>query len=296
MTERTILLPLDGSRTARRALPYAAALACLGQPARVTLLTVLPPRASADIPYETPARDRMQRVAERRLRAAARRLKALGVRELETEWVWGLHDDDEILRIAEERRATFIVMGTHGRGGLPRALLGSTTMSVLRRTSVPCVVVPPGALIDKVSIRRALLAIDGSETSERAVPMALALAAAGVHVSVLQVVPPSATLIPFTMPGVEGYIPYSVMEDLTAAAKATVKRVSAQFPQGAADGEVLLGAPGRAILDYAGEHAIDLIVMTAHARSALGRAFLGSVTDRVIRTAKNPVLVVPPER
>lgn len=52
------------------------------------------------------------------------------------------------------------------------------------------------------------------------------------------------------------------------------------------------GRPSVEIVAYAAEHAIDLIVMGTHGRGTLGRAFLGSVADNVIRQAACPVMVV----
>ncbi|MFT4884283.1 MAG: nucleotide-binding universal stress UspA family protein [Natronomonas sp.] len=52
------------------------------------------------------------------------------------------------------------------------------------------------------------------------------------------------------------------------------------------------GAPHEVILEYADDNEIDLIVMGTHGRSGLERALLGSVTERVLRTADQPVLTV----
>lgn len=294
MPQRTILVPLDGSRTALRAAPYAAALAALGEPSRVVLFMALPTREQPDSPLDGRTRDRWERAANLRLRSSARRLRSLGVKDVEVEVRWGVQDDDEILAAAQRHGASLIVMGTHGRGGLSRALLGSVAMGVLQHSPVPCVFVPPGPRVAEARLQRALLAVDGTELSEQTIPLAKDLAKAGVKISVLRVVPPAATLVPFAMPGVEGYMPISVMDDMTAAAEANVKDIVAQFPAGAAQGEVLIGAPARAITDYAERNTIDLIIMTTHGRGVVGRMLLGSVTDRVMRTAKAPVLVVRP--
>jgi nucleotide-binding universal stress UspA family protein len=56
--------------------------------------------------------------------------------------------------------------------------------------------------------------------------------------------------------------------------------------------EVLTGAPARAIVDAAKEHQCDLIVMGTHGRHGMAHLLLGSVAERVVRTAACPVLVV----
>ncbi|WP_134671527.1 universal stress protein [Halorussus marinus] len=56
--------------------------------------------------------------------------------------------------------------------------------------------------------------------------------------------------------------------------------------------EVIHGTPQRTILDYADDHDVDMIVMGTHGRSGLNRYLLGSVTEKVVRTADVPVLTV----
>lgn len=57
-------------------------------------------------------------------------------------------------------------------------------------------------------------------------------------------------------------------------------------------GSIGSGSPYRGILDYADEHEIDLIVMGTHGRRGIDRYLLGSVTEKVVRTADCPVLTV----
>jgi len=53
---------------------------------------------------------------------------------------------------------------------------------------------------------------------------------------------------------------------------------------------LLMGSPARRIVEHAGETGADLIVMGTHGRTGLGHLLLGSVAERVVRTAKCPVL------
>jgi nucleotide-binding universal stress UspA family protein len=59
--------------------------------------------------------------------------------------------------------------------------------------------------------------------------------------------------------------------------------------------EVLIGDPAEEIVDYAAEQDIDLIVMCSHGKSGIGRWVFGSVTEKVLRGARSPVLVIRPE-
>ncbi len=59
--------------------------------------------------------------------------------------------------------------------------------------------------------------------------------------------------------------------------------------------EVLLGQPAEEIIDYAAQQDVDLIVMCSHGRSGIGRWVFGSVTEKVLRGATSPVLMIRPE-
>jgi nucleotide-binding universal stress UspA family protein len=63
----------------------------------------------------------------------------------------------------------------------------------------------------------------------------------------------------------------------------------------AAKGVLLEGNPADVIIDYAGKNGVDLIVMSTHGRSGLTRFAMGSVTDKVLRTAAAPVLAISPK-
>jgi len=141
---RHILVPLDLSPASDRVSQYASAMArCFG--ARVTALLVVEeaeglrglnlPRVSYDelIPD-------LEEQARRRLEAYGRKhLAEAGSLELRVArgvpW-------EVILATAREIGADLVVMGTHGRRGLDRALFGSTAERVLRRSPVPVVAVP----------------------------------------------------------------------------------------------------------------------------------------------------------
>ncbi|HWO94533.1 MAG TPA: universal stress protein [Dehalococcoidia bacterium] len=290
----TILVPTDGSRTADRSLPYAAALANLMAPAEIVLLTVLPLRNTGETRLPPPDHDNAEAFVRGRLAAAARRLRRRGVSTVHTEVLWNLHEDEAILAASRERDASLIVMGTHGRSGLSRALLGSTTMSVLQHAECPVVVVPPGARVGELQPRRILLPLDGSPESEQALPLAQRLAGRGVRVSLLRVVPTASATTAWGGWG-ETYAPPTWLDEAVSAAEDYLRDIAITFPPGQATIAAVIEAPAHAITQRAKEEQVDLILMTTHARSTLGRAFLGSVADRVVRSANVPVMLVRPK-
>ncbi|MDQ2052576.1 universal stress protein [Natronolimnohabitans sp. A-GB9] len=144
----TILIPTDGSDTAERAIDYGLDLA-RQYDATVYALSVIDVAELLEVDYvgdrddfeatieplETEAKRAVTTVDER-----ARRLDDVEVITVVREGA----PDETIVAYADEIEADLIVMGTHGRRGLPRYLLGSTTERVVRTVDVPVLTVPVG--------------------------------------------------------------------------------------------------------------------------------------------------------
>lgn len=128
---RSLLLPVDGSDLASLAVPTAAEIADLFE-ARVLLLRVLERGKTSD---------EMEGVgeAEKHLEALSRSLERKGIDTLML--VEKGDPVDEILKTARFHRADLIVMTTHGRSGISRLVTGSVTEQVLRRATIPLLVV-----------------------------------------------------------------------------------------------------------------------------------------------------------
>ena len=136
--------------------------------------------------------------------------------------------------------------------------------------------------------------LDGSDQSEQAIPYAIALAGQGGSITLLQVVPEAEPLRkPF---GAITMTAEEVMSMLIGLANEDLDRAEANWAQ-LADGitmtkKAITGDAADAILATADELNADAIVMASAGRGAIGRLTLGSVADRVVRTAERPVLVV----
>lgn len=138
-----------------------------------------------------------------------------------------------------------------------------------------------------------LMPVDGSEASERGVDEGLRLARemhANVHalyVVELKVLAPLEITTESVVAALE-----------EEGRKATADVVSrAEEMDLTATAAVVRGTVHEAILDYADEHDVDLVVMSTRGRTGLDRQLLGSVTERVVRLSDVPVLTVrkPPE-
>jgi nucleotide-binding universal stress UspA family protein len=139
---RSILCPVDFSKPSQSALRYAVAIAVRGN-ATLRVLYVNDPFLVASASAALHDRDVVKRSegelealiiktvparARARLRVTSRALAG--------------RVPEEILNEARRRKCDLIVMGTHGRSGADRLLMGSTTLSVLLRTKVPVLAVP----------------------------------------------------------------------------------------------------------------------------------------------------------
>jgi nucleotide-binding universal stress UspA family protein len=142
--------------------------------------------------------------------------------------------------------------------------------------------------------RSVLVPLDGSELSEQALPFAMAIAGKGGAVTLLQAIPDAEPLRkPF---GAVTMSAEEVLQMLTNLAQADLDRAEARWASTAPDVSIskkaISGDAATIIVDTAKEQSIDLIALASTGRGALGRLTLGSVADRVVRTADRPVLVV----
>ena len=178
-----------------------------------------------------------------------------------------------------------IVMTTHGRSGFARWRLGSVADRVARTSPVPTVLVCPQPNAGLHEIRTVLLPLDGSATSEAALPAAVMIAdTTGARLVLLR----AARGVPalFGTDGSQEEVDAWVEADPTAY----LTRVAEGLPGRAVEARVVTAEAVTAIKAAAQE--ADLIVMGTHSRSGLRRVALGSVTDAVVRTAGRPVMVV----
>ncbi|SEL41223.1 universal stress protein [Haloferax larsenii] len=200
------------------------------------------------------------------------------------------HDDsipETILAYAASHDVDCIVMGTTGRTGLGRYVLGSVAEQTVRASSVPVVTVHEDITFDP-EFESILVPTDGSDHAFAAADHAVDLATAtGAGLDILHVVDIGA------LPGSAD--PTSVLDALQEAGERALNDVidlatEADVP--AVEASVMSGSPYRAIVKYAEENDIGLVVMGTHGRTGLDRYFLGSVTERVVRRSDVPVLVV----
>lgn len=195
----------------------------------------------------------------------------------------GLSAAPQIVRYAQEQGIDLIVMGSHGRSGAALAVLGNDAQAVLRQADCSVMVVRPD--IQRETLRRILAPVDLSAHSAAAMRRAADIAAqSGAALEVLLAVEPLA-LPPFIAPVLDS------AQNTENARNALAAFVGEAHLPVAARRVLVQGVAHAAIVEHARRQETDLIVMSHAGLSAIERLFLGSVTERVLRTAPCAVLV-----
>ncbi len=143
--------------------------------------------------------------------------------------------------------------------------------------------------MDKYDPKKILVPVDFSEHSEKALLAAKDIAEhRGATLTLLHVMAEPQTSVPY-----EVYVDWDKLKvDIRKDAERQIEEMAAKVCGGKGATEVRWGEPTSTIAKVAGEDGFDLIVMGTHGRSGLGRLFLGSVAESVIRHSPCPVLVL----
>jgi nucleotide-binding universal stress UspA family protein len=297
---RTLVVPLDGSGLAERALPYAVQLARVGQGRLILMRAALAP-APVSLDGASWERDQVAAMgeAEAYLRGVAENLQAHAPVEITVQYG---HASPEILDTVTRFNADAIVMATHGRTGFAHLLYGSVAEMVLANSPVPVFTVyaRPGqapASPFTPSTARVVVPQDGSENDAPALQAAVNMIGPGGEITLVTVVPPPGQVERDENGHVLAYLDqqiearqYEARDYLTPIASALHAR-----PQPIkASIDVRVGDPASGINLAAIDVAADLIVMATHGRTGIRRAILGSVAGTVLRTGNTPVFLVHP--
>lgn len=295
MTFEKILCPVDFSDCSNLALDYTLAIAA-EQGAMVSVMHVLPEVLSEHYPYLAEPMVPTDESRERALEQLGRFVHRARARKVTTDVI--LEDGEvveEVLKRAEALPADLVVMGTHGRRGFTRLLLGSVTERILRRSKAPVLSVGAGARGPReagATFQRVLCPIDFSPASLRGLELARALVAEPKDLTVLHVIelymdPSAFEAIPFDLDELEE-------RHREGAEKKLAEALPEELRDGARVETVVLRSPGayKEILRRAGAEEHDLIVMGVAGRGSADLFFFGSTTNHVVRAATCPVLTV----
>jgi nucleotide-binding universal stress UspA family protein len=288
MMYNKILVPLDGSKLAEAVLPYAAWLA-RGLQLSVELIHVNDPETASPSLHPTRAADYLNQMA-------ASFLDRLTVSCAVKSGVAA----EAILDTASPDAGTLIAMATHGQTGGRRCLLGRVAQKVLQVSKNPLLLIRPqnGTPSNRIlALGTIIVPLDGSRLAEQILPHVVYFATRlglqailirtytlptagyfmGAHVSP----PDMAELREKTKKEIGEYLQAKV-EELTGGG---IKKTTSVVAEGRGPEE---------IIELARKTPGNIIAMSTHGRSGMGRWVLGSVTDRVVSNCGDPVLVIRP--
>jgi nucleotide-binding universal stress UspA family protein len=288
ITINKILCPVDFFPASDAAVRYAAGLAST-YGARVHLLHVIAPVIPGAVEFPTQTADILKSLEEsssfelKKLQAAASRSGVNVDIELRFGDVYG-----EIKRTIEVVKPELVVMGTHGRRGVERWFIGSTTEKLLRHTPVPLLTIsagaePPGT---PPQFRRILVTTDFSEGTADALSYAFSVAEENEsRITLLHVLSDVAAGLKekYVNPLIKGV--HKQLDELVPAEARTWCDVTTRVES---------GIPYQVILKTVEDDKADLLVMNIHGKGMLDRALLGSNAERVVRAASCPVMLIPP--
>ena len=291
---KQILVPLDGSDLSETALPFAEALA------RSANATVILMRGILTYPRRFRGAGEFNRKVRKE---ATDYLEAL-VEQVQGRGVLGcsLVVEDEagyaILQAAAQQAPDLIIMSTHGRGALGRAIWGSIADRVLRSAPVPVLLVPRGveAGWEDVETPTLVLPLDGSAHAEAAIDPATELATAlGARVILVQSIDPLPLLA-----GPDAWVVYEAYgtqfaEQKEAATKYLESVATRLHARGVATTVLATdGAAASVIQNVARANHAHAVVMATHGRGGALRFLMGSTAEALVHSGSVPIVLVRP--
>jgi nucleotide-binding universal stress UspA family protein len=293
-----VLVPLDGSNTAEKALPYARWLsASLNLP--VELLAVVDLSELAAHVAAEKARY-LKDIIEASVRSSQDYLQRIARTFTGTDTKCTVEKgrpDAVIVERAATDESTLVCMSTHGRSGVNRWLLGSVTEKVIRTTANPLLVVRAADDLKTAGreiLKSVIVPLDGSELAEGVIPTVAQLAR-DLKLSVILF---RAYSIPYDTYANADYEGMNLEEIASILKDDTLDYLAKKAAE-----MKILGVPAvsyRAKEGFAADEIIslgrntpnNLIAMCTHGRSGFRRWLVGSVTETVVRHSGDPVLVL----
>lgn len=280
-----ILVGIDGSEESFNAFKSALSLAKKIN-ASVSVLYVLPlgVEVSSALSLFTGMKDIFRKGAEKILKEAQSIAEEEGI-EVRLKFEEG-EPYTKLVDILYAEESDLLVLGKSGKGGLARALIGSTASRAIGASPVDVLVIPKNTTL---KLKKMLVPVDGSLYSEEAAMRALELAS---HLK-SEIILLSVVEIPFELYETATDIG-KMVEHLKTEAEEFIRKLKSKYKEKGIEvkGYVVEGIVEEKILEIAEKEEVDLIIMGSHGKTGLKRLLMGSVTEKVLTLGTKPVLVV----
>lgn len=283
---RRVLVPIDGTALSSFILPDARRLA--GPDGTIILV-----RDAGGTLYGSGMLVGIAETqeAEEALEDLAEQLRSEGV-DTEAHTLALVNPADAIDAAAGAYRADMIACASHGRSAIGRLLRGGVAWKALSHSPVPVLLrhMNSSEPIPFESVQRHIMVpLDGSNYSERALPLAYELAAEwDANILLIQVVaPPPTPAVPYSALPIE----WEGLEDEREMASRYLSRIANGAPN--VRTQIRVGAVTSQLLKAVNDQDITDVVMASHGRTGLARMIVGSVADELIHQLRCPVIVIP---
>ena len=289
MAYRRVLVPLDGSELAERAIPYAKTIART-KGSELILFTV----SIASV-------EQLDRPMKSYLELHANELQSQGIKA-SVAIAYG-NVADEIVSFADKNNIDLIIISTHGYSGIKRWVLGSVAGKVLYGTSVQVLLTKSKSpKVSQVELKKLLLPLDGSPFAEAPIPFIEELTK-GTKTEIVLTTVCEPPLVPSY-----GDRPINpawkkhrdeLWAETQKQASEYLNKVKTKLEKHGmkVKSQVIPGDLGRvaeSIMQAAQTEKVDLIVMTTHGRSGVSRWVYGGVANRIVEESLQPTLLIRP--
>jgi nucleotide-binding universal stress UspA family protein len=295
---RHILIPLDGSGRAEKAVPAGMALARVFN-ATVTLLHILEKNPPAEVHGQAHLQSPDE--AQTYLKTVRASLIPAGIDvHTHVHLEESKHVASSIVEHEEEFSHDLIVMCTHGRGGASQLLFGSIAQQVIAAGTKPLLLIPVrnGDDIGRFPVSSVLLPLDGRAGHEQAVrPAAEIASACGATLHLLMVVPTRRSLRgKWTSTG--KLLPAATSHFLDMSVESGKeyllgKKRALETGNLGVRMDIVRGVPSDQIVKYARSERIGLLALGTHGRKGMDAFFSVSVVNRIVTAYHGPLLLVP---
>jgi len=282
---KRILVPLDGSKLAEGALPYAEGVATRLH-SEVILLTVCAPGDCFELPLKA------------YLEKRAGELSSLGIKTSPV--VVQGNAANEILNFAEKNDINLIIISTHGHTGPSIWPLGSIANKILQKSRIPLLLIRSRELetvLSEKELLKILVPLDGSQFADGVIPYVEGLAEE-MDSEVILITVNEPMQIPDVVRHTAGFDEKKYENELTARSERDVKGYLSKKESVLRDKGVkvsstsILGMPAQTILQYAEDNSVSLIALSTHGFSGITKWAYGSVASKIIQSSSKPVLLV----
>jgi nucleotide-binding universal stress UspA family protein len=284
-----ILLPTDFSESAEQALRQAVTLA-LTTKAKLHIFHAVMLHAEDPRHLETVLKDYTEHIDQEARKILEKKSAEIVSRGLDVtiSTARRVSPFEAIVEAAETFRPDLIVMGTHGRTGVGRLLLGSVTEKVLRHSPTNVLTVRRDSTVfgESEDPKRVLVPIDFTDFSRRALEVAISFLSERDSLTLVHVV--ASPLHPSFYAG--GFTKlFEVDPELPSRIKTSLEEWLGDRP-----GEIVVteGDAANEIVKTAGKTRAELIVMGSRGLTGADHLLLGSVAEGVVRNSPVPVLTV----